>query len=185
MNPNLIQNIGLFVLAYLAVFVAAVDNRAADVLGVQIDFLPGLMVYAGLNVGWGLLTALAILSGLWFDALSANPLGISILPLFAIAFVLRWNHELILKDDPYAQFVLGSIATATVPVLTLLLLWGTGQKPLLGWGTFAQWLIHILIGGGLTPVCFWSLQRIHRAFSYPQMAETSFRSDREIKRGRA
>lgn len=185
MNAHLIQTIALFLLAYAAVFVAAIDHALAENLGLQLDFLPGLMVFAGLNAGWGLLTSLAILSGLWFDALSANPLGVSILPLFLVAFVLKWNRELILRDDPYAQFVLGCLATAVVPVMTLLLLWGTGQKPLLGWGAFAQWIIHVLIGGGLTPVCFWLLRRVHRAFSYPHLAETSFRSDREIKRGRA
>jgi len=55
-------------------------------LGAQIDLLPPLMVYAGLCTGLTTVTLLALCGGLWFDSLSANPLGVTVFPLFAIAW---------------------------------------------------------------------------------------------------
>ena len=48
--------------------------------------------------------------GLWFDSLSANPLGITILPLLAIGFVIQLRRDLILRDQSFAQFVIGVAA---------------------------------------------------------------------------
>ena len=59
--------------------------RRAIWLGAQIDLLPALMVYAALNAGLPTVALLAVFGGLWFDTLSANPLGISILPLCSSA----------------------------------------------------------------------------------------------------
>jgi len=44
-------------------------------LGAQVDLLPALMVYAALYTGLANVAGLAVLGGLWFDGLSANPLG--------------------------------------------------------------------------------------------------------------
>jgi cell shape-determining protein MreD len=117
--------------------------------------------------------------------LSANPLAISILPLFLIAFSVQRSRELILREERYAQFCLGFAASTAAPILTLLLLLGVGHKPLIGWGSLWQWFVMGLVGGALTPVCFWLFDRIDRAFNYQRQLETSFRPDREIKRGRA
>ncbi|MBU6402685.1 MAG: hypothetical protein KGS61_20380, partial [Verrucomicrobia bacterium] len=88
------------------------------------------------------------------------------------------------RSQPYAQFVLGAIASVLVPALTLLLLVTLGQQPLIGWGSVWQWLVMGLGGGALTPIVFYLLDRLQRAFSYPAASVSSFRSDREIKRGR-
>ncbi len=53
-------------------------------LGAQVDLLPVLMVYTALNAGLPVIASLAVLGGLGFDALSANPLGVTILPLFIV-----------------------------------------------------------------------------------------------------
>lgn len=185
MNAAAVHTIVLVLIAYLATFLAAVDQPFNRILDTQINLLPALMVYTGLSAGWATLTALAVLAGLWFDALSANPLGISILPLFIVAFALKWSRELILRDAPYAQFVLGGLASAIVPILSLISLFCLGYKPVLGWNSFPQFLLKIIIGAAATPLFFWLLARLHRALIHPQMGETSFRNDREIKRGRA
>ena len=70
------------------------------------------MVYAALNADIVTVSLLAVLGGLWFDSLSANPLGVSILPLFAVGFVIYLQRELILRELPFAQFVLGAAASA-------------------------------------------------------------------------
>ena len=77
-----------------------------------------MMVYAALNTNLVTVSLLAVLGGLWFDALSANPLGVTILPLFAVGFPICLQRDLILRELPFAQIVLGAAASAVVPVLT-------------------------------------------------------------------
>ena len=99
-------------------------------------------------------TLLALCGGLWFDSLSANPLGVTVLPLFAIGLAIHLKRELILRDQTFAQLVLGLGASAAAPVLTLLLLLTMGRAPLLGWGTLWQ-LVVLSVGGAIaTPICF-------------------------------
>ena len=171
--------------AYVAVFLQAYVVVVRNWIGVQPDLLPVLMVYCGLSTGWLTLSLTAVLGGLWFDSLSANPLGITILPLVLVGSVIHKTRDLVLRDQPYARLVLGMAAGAATPFLTVLLLLANGYKPLLGWGTLWQWLILALGAGLLTPICFACFDWINHALAYSRTAETSFRPDREIKRGRA
>ena len=182
MNP---LNTGVLILAaYLAAYLAACQTPLSYWPGVQLDLRPALMVYCGLHAEWATLSAVAVAGGLWFDALSANRLGVSILPLFLVAFFVHKNRSLILQEQPYAQFVLGLMASAAAPALTVVLLFGAGQNPLVGWGSVGQWLVIALVGGASTPALFWMLERFSRAVTYRAISESSFRPDREIKRGR-
>lgn len=170
--------------AFLAVFCEAALPGLRNLLGAQVDLLPALMVCSALNAGMTAVTLLAIFGGLCFDSLSANPLGVSILPLFAVGFPICWQRELILRDLPFAQFILGAAASAAAPVLTILLLLTCGQQPLLGWGSIWQWLVMIVGGAAVTPILFALFGWCDRALGYQPRTETSFRSDREIRRGR-
>ena len=127
---------------------------------------------------------LAALGGLWFDALSANPLGVSILPLFAVGFPICLRRDLILRELPFAQVVLGAAASAVVPVFCILLLLSGGQDPLLGGGSLWQWLVMIAGGAVATPVIFALFDWCQNALGYRPQTETSFRPDREIRRDR-
>ena len=106
--------------AFLAVFWEAAFGGVRHFLGAQIDLLPPLMVYAGLCTGITTVTALALAGGLWFDSLSANPLGVTVLPLFAAGLAIHLNRELILRDETFAQLVLGLSASAATPLATLI-----------------------------------------------------------------
>jgi hypothetical protein len=170
--------------AFVAVFWEAAFQGLRQLFGVQVDLLPPLMVYASLRGGLTSTSLLAVFGGLWFDALSANPLGISVLPLFAVGLAIYANHELILRDQTFAQLVLGLGASAATPVLTLLLLLTTSRGPLLGWGTLWQ-LTVLTVGGALaTPIAFLLFESLHRHLTHSRAIETSFRPDREIRRGR-
>ncbi len=142
------------------------------------------MVYASLCTGLTTVTLLALCGGLWFDSLSANPLGVTVLPLFVIGLAIHVKRELILRDQTFAQLVLGLAASAAAPLLTLLLLLTMGRAPLLGWGTLWQ-LVVLSVGGAVaTPVCFELFGWLHRALVHQGATESSFRPDREIRRGR-
>jgi hypothetical protein len=181
---NVLQTILIFVAAFLAVFGEATFPVLRHWLGAQIGLLPALMVYAALNAGIVTVSLLALLGGLWFEALSANPLGITILPLLAVGFAIHLRRELILRELPFAQIILGAIASALVPALTVLLLLTGGQQPLLGWGSLWQWLVMTAGGAIATPVIFALFDWCNHALGYQPRTESSFRPDREILRGR-
>jgi rod shape-determining protein MreD len=181
---NILNTMLIFAVAYLLVFGEAALPGLRNLLGAQVDLLPVLMVYAALNANLATVAALAMVGGLWFDALSANPLGVTILPLFAVGFVIFSRRDLILRELSFAQVILGTIASAVVPVLTVLLLLTGGKSPLLGWGSLWQWLVMTAGGAVATPVVFALFNWLNRAFGYRPRTETSFRPDREILRGR-
>jgi len=181
---NWLNNIFIVLVAFLAVFWETVFPGARRLLGAQIDLLPPLMVYAGLTSRITMVTGMAVVSGLWFDSLSANPLGVSVLPLALIGIGAFAFHELILREQLFAQLTLGLAASALAPVLTLLCLLTTNRTPLFGWGTLWQ-LIVMTVGGGLvTPVLFELFRLLNTFLGYHQPSETSFRPDRELRRGR-
>jgi rod shape-determining protein MreD len=181
---NVFRTILILACAFLAVFGEATLPAPRHLLGAQVDLLPALMVYAALNTGLPSIALLAVLGGLWFDALSANPLGISILPLAAIGWPVYWRRDLILRELPFAQFVLGAVASAAAPALTLLLLLSGGKELLLGWGTLWQWIVMTAVGAVATPFIFELMAVCHRVLGYQERVEPSFRLDREIQRSR-
>jgi cell shape-determining protein MreD len=130
------------------------------------------------------MTLVAVLGGLLFDTVSANPLGVTMIPLFACGFVLYSQRDLVLRTQVFAQFVLGLATSAAVPALTVLLLLTTRHSPLLGWGSLWQWLVMTLGGAVATPVVFQFFDLFDRALNYRRATESSFRPDREIRRGR-
>jgi len=170
--------------AFLAVFWEAGFGGLRHLLGAQVDLLPPLMVYTGLCAGITTVTLLALAGGLLFDSLSANPLGVTVLPLFAVGLAVHVKRELILRDQTFAQVVLGLGASAAAPVLTVLLLLSMGRPPLLGWGTLWQ-LTVLSVGGAIaTPVYFELFGWLQRSLVHQGAMESSFRPDREIRRGR-
>lgn len=182
MNP--FRSISILLVAYLVVFLESSFQGFRHWLGGQIDLLPALMVYASLSSNLVTVGLLAIFGGLWFDSLSANPLGVKILPLFVVGLLIYRKRNLILRDQFFAQCVLGLAASAIVPVGTLLLVLTSGKAPLLGFGTLWKIFVMAFAGGIATPLLFKFFGFIESALSYRRITQTSFRPDREIRRGR-
>ncbi len=181
---NWLNTILVLLAAFLAVFWEAAFNLLRHLLGTQVDLLPPLIVYASLRAGFQSLCLVAFFGGLWYDALSANPLGISVLPLLLVGLGLYTKRELILKDQAFAQLVLGGLASTAVPAFTLILLLTTGRSPLFGWGTLWQIIVLGLGGAIATPVVFALFEWLQHMLVYGRAPEPSFRADREIRRGR-
>ena len=179
-----LNNILVLVTAVAAVFWAGAFNGVRHVLGAQIDLLPPLMVYAALSGTVATVSLLACIGGLLFDSLSANPLGISILPLFTVGLAIHVWRDLILRDQPFAQTTVGVAAGACVPVLTLLLLLTLGHAPQVGWGTLWQLIVMTVGSAVAAPVFFLLFEWLQRTLAHTPKFETSFRPDREIRRGR-
>jgi rod shape-determining protein MreD len=181
---NALNTIFILVLAFVAVFVEASFGSFRRVLGVQMDLLPGLMVYASLTSGTLTVTLLAVLGGLWFDSLSANRLGVSILPLFVIGFLVQQFRHLILRDQTYAQLVIGISASGFAPLFALVILFTFGADPIVGLGSVWQWMVMTVVGGLLVPLYFRLFDKVYRTLGYERVVETSYRQDREIARGK-
>ncbi|MCX8090625.1 MAG: hypothetical protein N3I86_06760 [Verrucomicrobiae bacterium] len=181
---NVFRAILLLLAALLAVFWQAASPWPARWLQARVDLLPALMVYAALATGWPTMALLALVGGLGFDALSANPPGVSTLALLVVGAGIHARRELILRDQPFAQFVLGCLAGALTPLLAVVLLLSMGRAPLLGWVSLWQWLVLTLASGLSAPVTFLVFDWCERALVGRHVSETSFRPDREIRRGR-
>jgi len=179
---NLLNSILILAIAFVAVFLQATFPLTRNLFGVQIDLLPALMVCAALTANLFTVALLAIFGGLWFDSLSANPFGISVLPLFIIGFLISRYHDLILRELPFAQLFIGAAASAFAPAMTALFLLTGENQPLIGWGSLWQWLVMAAAGAVATPALFSLLQLCDHALGYQIKTETSFRSDREIMR---
>jgi rod shape-determining protein MreD len=182
MNP--LQTILILAFAFLTVFAESVLSAPRYLLGAQIDLLPGLMVFTALSSEIWTVALLAILGGLGYDSLSANPLGVSIIPLMLVGFMVHARHDLILRSLPFAQFMLGVAASAVVPALVLILLLNGGKQPLIGWSSIWQWLVMTTGGALATPIIFAFFAWCDRNLGYQPMSENSFRPDREILRDR-
>ena len=181
---NWLNPILLLLAAFLAVYLETSIDFVRNFLRAQIDLLPALMVYTSLTHSFPATVLLAVAGGLWFDSLSANPLGVSILPLLVIGSLNFQNRSFLLRENTYAQFILGLAASAAAPLISLLIIFGVGDTPLLGLGSAWQLIVMSVAGGAATPVLFRFFDRVSRAVDYQPLAESAFRPNREIKRGR-
>jgi rod shape-determining protein MreD len=179
-----LNSILILLIAFLAVFCESAFNGFRYLLGAQIDLLPAIIVYAALSAGLPTITLISVLGGLFFDSLSANPLGISIIPLFIVGFAISTQRELILRDQLFAQSVLGLSASAFVPAAILLLLLTGGHAPALSWVSVWQWVVMSVGGMIATPALFLLFGWFDGLFSYRSATQMSFRPDREIRRSR-
>lgn len=179
-----LQIVATLVLAWLAVFLQAAWDGFRPILGVQPDLLPALMVHTALRTHLVNVFLLAALGGLAMDSLSANPVGVTCLPLLALGLVLHMRKELVLRDQPFAQAVLGALAGAAVPTLTVGLLLSLGHEPLVGWGSLGQGAVLAVWGAAVTPLVFRLFGALEHWFGPAPTGPGSFRPDREIRRGR-
>jgi cell shape-determining protein MreD len=179
-----LNTVVVLIAAFLVVFFETSFRGLRVAIGVQINLLPALMTYTALSGSLGTVTLLALCGGLWFDSFSANPLGITILPLFAVGAIIHYHRTLLLRDQLIARCLLGMAASAIVPALVLILLMTTGRYPLVGWITLWQWLVLAGAGALFTPFWFEVFGWLDRTIRYPVQSELAFRPDRDIKRGR-
>ena len=125
-----------------------------------------------------------MLGGLWFDSLSANPLGVTILPLFVVGFPIYLRRELILRELLFAQFVLGAVASAARAAADAAAAVDTPANAAARLG-FALAMACDDAGGGAADAGFFPLfDWLQPRAGYQPRTETSFRPDREIRRGR-
>ncbi|MBR90893.1 MAG: hypothetical protein CMO66_06455 [Verrucomicrobiales bacterium] len=142
--------------ALITIFLESTFTLPRDLLGAQINPLPPLMVYAALRSDLATLTLLAVLGSLWQSALSADPLGVGLLPLFLSGLFIEMNRQQFAQRERFVRFTLGAAASASVPLMTLFLLFTLGRDPMLNWFTLWQWVV-VSVGGGLLTMFFFPI----------------------------
>src|SRR3954468_22544519 len=97
----------VFIVAgYALIFAESRFTAFRDFTGTQIDFLPGLMVYAALAFRLDIVLGCACLFGLLYDSLSANVLGTSFCSLAVIVLGASRFREFLLSDQFTTHWVL-------------------------------------------------------------------------------
>jgi cell shape-determining protein MreD len=174
----------LLIATFLAAFAQAALDGPRRLLGVQMDFVTPLVVYAALRGSLVSTTLVAVCGALWLDALSENPLGVSVLPLFVPAFVMQTQRSVILRDQRFAQAVLGAGASAVFVILSLVLLLTMGRAPAVGWGTL--WVLAVAAASGalLVPGYGVFFSWLEGLFFHRPRQRPSFDPLRQIKRDR-
>jgi len=163
---NWFHAISILLTALIGVFLEAAVTLPRDLLGAQINPLPALVVYAALRSNLTTLTLLAICGSLWQSSLSADPLGIALLPLFLVGAFIEFNRNQFAQRERFVRFTLGAAASASVPLLTLFLLLTAGKEPMLKWFSLWQWLMMTLWGGLLTLLTFLVLDWLKGVLSH-------------------
>ncbi|MCS7091285.1 MAG: rod shape-determining protein MreD [Verrucomicrobiota bacterium] len=171
-------------LAWLSVFVQTAAPSLQPWVGTQPDFLPALMVHTALRTSVWNVVLLGLLGGFMLDSVSGNPVGVSCLPLGLVGWLLHGRRDFILREQTFAQFILGFGAGAAVPFLTGVLLLSLGRQPLVGWNSVVPWTVLALSSGLATPLMFRLFRQVERWFAFRKPEPGTFRPDREIRRGR-
>ena len=201
----------LFVATWVVLFAQTQFPVVRQYLGFPINLLPALTVYAALSLDLWTATVFGCVTALLCDSLSESRLGVSVAPVFLTIFVLQLRKHLILREQRFAQFwlgvgagwfiVLGSLAinslgsrdpvsefalsTASPGVVPAFEIGAFGSREPL-WGVISIW--QVLVAGAMngfaSPVCFKFFDWLRSYYEYQPMELSSFRADREIKRGR-
>jgi len=184
--PGRINKILVLLLGvYLLIFMQSHMNWPRLWFGFQPDLTPALLVCVGLTMAAGYISTTAVLTGLWLDSLSANPLGVSILPLFIAGWMVYCFREKILGGEFVAQFYLGTTAGLLVPLMQLGLLKMTWATPLLGWEMGLWALVNALFCGAAVPLLDWLTKRFTSWFSHPLYEPNRWPNEaRQIVRGK-
>jgi hypothetical protein len=181
---NWLPPVFAFVFAWGAVFSQTQFGLIYEWLGASVNPLPALMIHAGLTHSSSTIAGLAIFAAISLDALSPMKIGTSIIPLFTLAYVMHVRRHLILRNEAYARVSLGFGGGLFVPVATLAILTLSDRPILSGWSTLWQIGANGVFNALMCPVCFGIFDWLEKTFGDPPAVESSFRPDRQIKRGR-
>lgn len=179
-----LETISLLLAAWLCVAFEVSFNGFRHWFGAQVSLLPALMVYVALSASLPSVALLAVVGGLAHDSFSANPLGVTTLALALTGFLLHHQRELVLRDQTYAQVLLGFLASSLVPACVVLALMNTHHPVPLTGRLLGQWLVMAVGGAVATPLVFRLFAQLNRWFTYQPLPESHYRATRQIKRTR-
>lgn len=182
---NRLETISIVIAAWLAVAFEVSFNGFRNWFGAQVSLLPALMVYVALSSSLPSVVLLAIVGGLAHDSFSANPLGVTTVALVLTGFLLHYKRDLVLRDQVYAQVMMGFLASSLVPACVVLALTNSPNPVPLTGRLAGQWFVMSVGGALVTPLIFKCFAQLGRWFSYQPIPESHYRDTRQIRRARS
>lgn len=181
---NLPQLIYLLLIGYISVAInITLGAWLRDVIGFYIDLVPLLVVYMALTAELTTLVLVSSIIGLFFDSVSANPLGVSPISFILAGLIVYGYRHLVLRKSWQIQYLSGLLCSILIPFNTFILLKFIGAEPFMAFKLIIKLLISGSLNALLTPLIFGIIDWIENTFNYKQVKMSSFRPDREIRRG--
>ena len=153
------------------------------VTGIYIDLIPLLIVYMALTSEITTMSLVGAIIGLFFDSVSANVLGVSSISFIVAGLIIYSYRHLVLRKLWQIQYLSGLLCSVSIPLITFILLKFIGAEPIMNFQAVFNILISGFFNAFLTPLIFGIIDWIENTFNYRQVKMSSFRPDREIKRG--
>ena len=143
---NRLETISILLAAWLAVAFEVSFNGFRNWFGAQVSLLPALMVYVALTSSLPSVVLLAIVGGLAQDSFSANPLGVTTVALALTGFLIHYKRDIVLRDQIYAQVMMGFLGSSLVPACVVLALTNSHHPVPLTARLAGQWVV-MAVGG--------------------------------------
>ncbi len=154
----------LFVAVVLAMALQCALAAVVNLAGVKLDLMPAMVVFGALFASWNRALFVAVACGLLLDALSFQPLGMSVAPLAVGAAAINHFQRVLYRDNILLRAALGGAISLAASLWTWLLLqFSTTPLPLQFWIAAKMALIALLAALG-TPPLLWLLNRAARWF---------------------
>ncbi len=134
-------------------------NIPRRILGVQPELFPVLVLYCALYRTWAELFIVTGVGSVFYDSLSLNPLGCTLLSTLLVSYVIHSNRSVVLFDRVRVQMMLGAGISVVIPFLTLFQLMNLSVPPFMNWAVL--WTFVVLAGAGaiFAPILFWVLDK--------------------------
>lgn len=182
---NFSHTIFLVMIGYLIIALnATLFGKLRAISGLDIQLLPAIVACSGLISSIETILLVSFIIGLMFDSISANPLGVTSISLAIPGVLIYSAQNLFVKNQWQTQFLSGVFAGLLQPLVVLFLLLTFGYEPVFSADSILILGLSALIGGFFTPWIFKFVNWMDKNFNYSQVKTSSFRPDREIKRGR-
>ncbi|MGC8742470.1 MAG: rod shape-determining protein MreD [Verrucomicrobiia bacterium] len=182
---NYSHTIFLVIIGYLAIALeATLFATIRGFTGINLDPLPAIIACSGLLSPIETIILVSLILGFMFDSISANPLGITAISLAIPGLLIHLGQGILVKKEWQTQFLSGVFAGALQPFISLFLLITMRYKPIFSVDSVFLISISAVICGFITPGVFKFLNWMDTTFNYSRVKTSSFRQDREIKRGR-
>lgn len=182
---NLPQTVYLLLIGYISVALNITFGAwLRNAVGIQIDLIPLVVVYMALTLEVSTVVLICGVLGILFDSLSANPAGVSSISFALAGLTIYAYRHLVLRKLWQIQYLSGLLSSVIIPLFSYLLLKTVGEEPVMTFKMVINILISGFINAFLTPFIFGIIDWIENTFNYKQVKMSSFRPDREIKRGK-
>ncbi len=112
----------LFLSVVVAMALQCVLAAVINLAGVKLDLMPAVVVFAALYASWRRAIFVAVAGGLLLDALSFQPLGLSVAPLAIAAAAINHFQRVLYRDNMLLHAALGGATSLAASLWTWMLL---------------------------------------------------------------